>query len=313
MKMKKSLKSVLLLSAVFLTACGNETTESEDTSESQATIEMEDTAGHQVSIPANPKRLAVFDNGQLDLLSDLGLEDRVVVTATENYPSHLESFSDLPIAGTLHEVDLEITNSEDPDLAIVAGRSRESFDGLNEFVPTIDLSNNSDNIWDSIQVNLDYYSELFDLEEETNQLKEDLSSQLTELQDKTEDSDLTTLFLMTNEGSLSAYGENSRFGFVHDLFGFTPIDKDIESSRHGMDVSYEYVLDQDPDVIFVVDRIAAVGGEDTTALTDNALIQETTAYKNDNIITLSPDIWYLSEGGTTAFSKMIEEVSVVFE
>lgn len=324
--MKKSIKSLLLMSAsaALLAACGNEpaeeqateetTTEESATSEESSieeatTVETTDTAGHQVTLPKNPERLAVFDNGQLDILQDLGLADRVAVTASENLPEHLSAFDDLPVAGSLKEVDLEIANAEDPDMAIIAGRSRESFDGLNSFVPTIDVSNNSENVWESIQVNLDYYNDIFDVEDEINTIKEDLENQLTELQGNAESSDLTTLFLMSNEGSLSAFGNSSRFGFVHDLFGFTPVDENIESSRHGMDVSFEYVLEKNPDVIFVLDRTAAIGGDNSSDFTDNALIQETTAYQNDKIITLSPDVWYLTEGGSTAFETMMEEVS----
>ncbi|MCZ4369735.1 hypothetical protein O3Q50_09670 [Enterococcus lactis] len=47
-----------------------------------------------------------------------------------------------------------------------------------------------------------------------------------------------------NEGQLSAYGSGSRFGFIHDLFGFEQTDDQIEASTHGQSVSYEYVLEK---------------------------------------------------------------------
>lgn len=278
-----------------------------------SSLQFEDSAGHQVTVPENPDRLAVFDNGQLDLLRDLNLDDRVVVTASNYLPDYLDTYADVPVAGTLHEVDLETTYAQDPDLAIVAGRSRESFDSLNEFLPVMDVSNNVEDIWQSIQENLDYYAEIFAVQEEADQIKNSLEEDLQALQNQTADSDLSTLFVMTNEGSLSAYGPGSRFGFVHDLFGFQPVDENIESSRHGMDISFEYVLDQNPDVIFVLDRTAAVGGQEAAGLSENALIQETTAYQEDKIIYLDPEVWYMAEGGSTAFAQMMEEVSSVFE
>lgn len=341
--MKKSILATTSLVALLLAGCGNtedqavqdeteqeesvdqedtsqeestdqeESADSEEASEEEGTVELTDSADHDVTVPKNPERLAVFDNGQLDLLRDLGLADRVVVTASSTMPSYLDTFSDVPVAGTLHEVDLEEANAQDPDLAIVAGRSRESFDGLNEFVPTMDVSNNVGDVWESIQENLDYYAQIFDLETEAEDLKDELAADLEELQGMTEDSDLETLFVMTNEGSLSAYGPGTRFGFVHDLFGFEPVDPDIEASRHGMDISFEYVLEQDPDVIFVLDRTAVVGGEESGDLSENPLIQETSAYENDQIIYLDPEVWYLGEGGSTAFQTTIEEVSAVFE
>lgn len=313
--MKKTLSTLLLVSTSLLVACNNNDNqgEQEETNDDNATVSIEDARGESVSLPEDPERLAVFDNGQLDILQDLGLSDRVVVTSTENFPEHLEEFGGLPVAGTLHEVDYEITNSNEPDMGIVAGRSRDSYDGLSEFLPTIDLSNNDNELWPTIQRNLDIYSQIFDVEEEAEQIENNLTNQLEELQQSTEESDLSTLFIMTNEGSLSAYGTQSRFGFIHDLFGFEPVDEGIESSRHGMDISYEYILEQDPDVIFVMDRSAAIGGEDSGEFAENSLIQQTTAYETDQIIHLSPDVWYLSEGGTQAFSTMMEEVNTVFE
>ncbi len=38
----------------------------------------------------------------------------------------------------------------------------------------------------------------------------------------------------------------SRFGFVHDLFGFKQADDQIEASTHGQSVSYEYILEKNP-------------------------------------------------------------------
>lgn len=305
------MKKIILSIMPILALAGCQTNSNQDVE--GPSLQLEDSAGHQVTVPQDPDRLAVFDNGQLDVLRDLNLDDRVVVTASNYLPDYLDTYADVPVAGTLHEVDLETTNSQNPDLAIVAGRSRESFDSLNDFMPVMDVSNNLDNIWESIQENLDYYAEIFSKQDEAEQIKNTLAGDLDSLQDQTADSDLTTLFLMTNEGSLSAYGPNSRFGFVHDLFGFRPVDEEIESSRHGMDVSFEYVVDQNPDVIFVLDRTAAVGGQEAVGLTDNALIQETSAYKDDNIIYLDPEVWYMAEGGTSAFAQMIEEVSQVFE
>lgn len=72
------------------------------------------------------------------------------------------------------------------------------------------------------------------------------------------------LVILANEGKISAYGAGSRFGIIHDVFGFAQADDKIEVSTHGQSVSYEYVADKNPDYLFVVDRDAAVksdGGE----------------------------------------------------
>ena len=71
------------------------------------------------------------------------------------------------------------------------------------------------------------------------------------------------LVVLVNEGQLSAYGKGSRFGLIHDTFGFKAADDKIEASTHGQSVSYEYVLEKNPGILFVVDRTKAIGGDDS--------------------------------------------------
>lgn len=313
------LSSVLLLGACHSTdhQATDDTQKAEDAASdhqspdsSSKTITITDNAEHEVTVPLSPQKIAVFDNGQLDIIKQLGLSDRVVATATNRLPEYLSEFSELPVAGTLHEIDLEIANAAQPELAIVAGRSRDSYNGLAEFTSTLDFSNTSHNIWETLKSNLTHYGEIFSVQSEAQAIISNLDKQLTSLSDQASQSNLNALFLMSSEGALSAYGPGSRFGFVHDLFGYTPVDDTIDVSRHGMNVSFEYVLDKNPDVIFLLDRSAAIGKEsDVNDFKNNPLIQDTTAYKNDAIIYLSPDMWYLAEGGVESFTKMMEESS----
>lgn len=114
---------------------------------------------------------------------------------------------------------------------------------------------------------------------------------------------------MVNEGSLSAYGEDSRFGIIHKGFGFTPADKNIKTSTHGQNVSFEYVVEKNPDYIFVIDRGAVVGNNTTAKqVLENDLIKTTSAYKNNKIIYLNSHIWYVSVGGFNSTNMMADEI-----
>jgi iron complex transport system substrate-binding protein len=108
---------------------------------------------------------------------------------------------------------------------------------------------------------------------------------------------------------MSAYGAGSRFGIIHDLLGVKAADDTIEVSTHGQEVSYEYISQVNPDILFVVDRTVIAGGTNLAATTlDNELVNETSAATNNKIISLDPDLWYLSGGGLTSVSEMIDEV-----
>lgn len=303
---------------LLLAGCSSEEATNQG-EESPETVEILDSADHTVEVPADPERVAVFDNAQIDNLDALDLGDRIVVTASSNLPDYLSEYKEVEVAGTLHEVDLEITNANDPDLAIVAARSSASFEALSDFVPTLDFSLSKATPFESITYNFTELSKIFNKEEAAEAILAELEQEQEELQQAAADSELNALMVMYNEGSLSVYGPDSRFSHVYDDFGFTPAAEDIEASTHGMEVSYEYLIQEDPDVIFVLDRTIAIS-EDlndvanvTSSFEENPLIEETTAYQNGQIYYLTPDTWYLSNGGVQAYQQMMDDVRVVFE
>ena len=120
--------------------------------------------------------------------------------------------------------------------------------------------------------------------------------------------------MLANEGKISAYGAASRFGIIHDVFGVQQADEGIEASTHGQSISFEYILETNPDMMFVVDRNAAVGTDASAKDSlENELVQKTTAYKEDKIIYLDPDYWYLSGGGLQSVNEMVKAIQSAFE
>ena len=141
-----------------------------------------------------------------------------------------------------------------------------------------------------------------------------LETSIKEVKEKAEKSKEKGLVTLVNEGSLSAYGEGSRFGIIHDTFGVALADDKIEASTHGQEVSYEYVLEKNPDILFVIDRTKAIGGDDSkNNVAENELVKQTNAGKNDKVISLTPDVWYLSGGGIESTELMIEDVLKAFK
>ena len=96
---------------------------------------------------------------------------------------------------------------------------------------------------------------------------------------------------------MAAFGAQSRFSFLYQTLKFKPTDTQFEDSRHGQEVSFESVKEINPDILFVINRTLAIGGDNSSndGVLENALIAETPAAKNGKIIQLTPDLWYLSE------------------
>lgn len=108
------------------------------------------------------------------------------------------------------------------------------------------------------------------------------------------------------------YGADSRFGLIYQVLGFQPIkDFVIEDQRHGQSVSFEGILDLNPDRIFVIDRTQAIGSDNSANadLVENALIKETKAYQNDQIHFLSSQLWYVSGSGLESTHLQIQEIA----
>lgn len=313
---KLVLSAALLFFSIGLAGCGSTNNADEASSSSEAkdtTITVKDSNG-EVEVTKNPEKVVVFDNGSLDTLDALGVGDKVVGAATASLPTYLEKYKDVESAGGIKEPDLEKINQMQPDLIVISGRQREYQEDLNKIAPTLFLSVDAEKPWESIQQNVTTLGEIFGKESEAKEKLSELSESIDETKEKTSNLDKKALVVLVNEGQLSAYGSGSRFGLIHDLFGFKQADDQIEASTHGQSVSYEYVHEKNPDILFVIDRTKAIGGDDSKDdLSQNELIQQTNAGKEGKIINLEPDVWYLSGGGLESMERMLDEVNTAFE
>ncbi len=312
--MKKIVLGFLVMASLGLAACGNNEAQTRETTASSTIatdtmLTVKDSNGESVEVQQNPEKVVVFDNGSLDTLDALGVGDKVIGAATKNLPAYLEKYQEVESAGGIKEPDLEKINEMQPDLIIISGRQSDYQEQLSQIAPTLYLAMDAENPWKSMQENVTTLAKIFDKEKEAEEKLTDLTKQIDEVKEKANALDQTALVTLVNEGQLSAYGSGSRFGLVHDLFGFKQADDRIEASTHGQSVSYEYVLEKNPRILFVIDRTQAIGGDTSNDnVAANELVAQTDAGKNDQVISLQSDVWYLSGGGLESMNLMIEDV-----
>ncbi|WP_044339220.1 siderophore ABC transporter substrate-binding protein [Rossellomorea aquimaris] len=311
--MKKwSLMTILLTVLLVLAACGSKeesTTEAKKSGGNEESKEI--TIKHELGetkVKQNPEKVVVFDFGVLDTLDELGVKVAGVPQAT--IPPYLEKYSgsDYTNVGSLKEADFEAISSMKPDVIFISARQLEMYEEFAKIAPTVYVQTDYTNYMESFTSNMETIAEIFNKEDEMKKELEDVQAEVDGIKEKTGSLDDKALILMGNEGEVSAYGPGSRFGILHDVFGFKPSDENIEESTHGQNVTFEYVLEQNPDVLFVIDRDAAFDPNASVKDSiENELVQKTNAYKNEKIVYLNGGPWYLSGGGLQSMKQMVED------
>lgn len=306
----------LIFSIIFvLAACGGASKE-EDQSKTASTGTKETaekmTIKHKYGeavVGKNPQKVVVFDFGVLDTLEELDIDVTGVPQAT--VPAYLKKYADKKYTnvGSLKEPDFEAVHALKPDVIFISTRQAELYDQFAEIAPTVYVEIDYANYMDSFEKNMNLVGEIFGKEDKVAGELADIKATVEKVNKKASGLDQKGLILLANEGKVSAYGPSSRFGIIHDVFGFGAADKKIEVSTHGQSVTFEYIMEKNPDVLFVIDRATAVGGEvGAKEIIENELVKKTAAYKNDKIVYLDADAWYLSGGGLKSMKVMAKEI-----
>lgn len=320
-----SILLMFLLVAVVAAACGGQSaTEQEAPAKAAsetaapAADQSELTIKHKLgetTVKKNPQKVVVFDFGVLDSLDKLGVEVAAVPQA--NLPSYLSKYKDSKYmnAGSLKEPDFEKISEIQPDLIIISGRQQELYGELSKIAPTIFMGVDNAKYMESYTENANTLAEIFDKQAEVDAELAKVSEAIKALNEKASESGKNALIILANEGNLSAYGPASRFGIIHDVFGFKPVDDKIEVSTHGQSISFEYIVEKNPDYLFVVDRGAAVEGGTAGAkpLIENELVKKTKAFTEGNIVYLDANYWYLSGGGLISVAEMVKQIEATIK
>lgn len=309
--MKKILYT-MLVALLLVTGCSK----NEDAAKEGQEITITHKLG-ETTLKTNPEKVVIFDMGILDTFHELGLPVQGIVK--QNLPDALKEYEDDKYfnAGTLFEPNLEEIHSQEPELIIISGRASDNYDALSKIAPTIYMGVQGDDLTKSIQDNLDVLVTIFPNEgKKINKEKDAITKQIADLNKKISEKELETLFVLANGDAISLYNEAGRYGFVYKDFGFKFADTDPKAqdntSTHGQEISFEYLANVNPKTIIVMDR-GQIVGSDTNAqkLLDNDLVNNTQAFKDENILYVNPQVWYIMTGGLSATKTMVEELSAL--
>lgn len=310
--MLKLTKYMFLVVASFFLLVGCANTQAQDEAPGE-TIVITDSQGTQVEVPVNPQNAVVLDLGTVDSLDYLGVQ--IAGFPQMIVPKHLEHLKETTAdVGGLRSIDTEAIYALQPDVIFISNRQEDLRDELSQIAPVIFVGIDSDDYLGSLANNLRTLGQIFTLEAKVEQVVEELNTRAKQVQEQASESNLTALITMVNETNIGVFGPTSRFGIIHNALGFKAVDETIEDTTHSMQVNSEYILEKNPDVLFVIDRQAAIAGEGTAnTVLNNPIINQTSAALNDRIVYLDSYVWYLVAGGITSTHQMIDEVAQVLE
>ena len=203
--------------------------------------------------------------------------------------------------------------ASEPDVIFIGGRLASSYDALSEIAPVVYLSVDTEiGVVESVRKNATTIASLFGMESKVDELMADFDGRIEAL--STFAKDKTAIIGMTTSGSYNVLGNDGRCSIIGREIGFENIgiDANLDTSTHGNEASFEFIVDKNPDYIFVMDRDAAVGTDGAKLaqeIMENQLVMGTDAYKNGHIVYLShPAVWYTAEGGITALDLMLSDL-----
>lgn len=311
-------KMFILLTGVMMLSMGVCVSAAEDDTAKTVTLTTRNGAGEivEMEFPSDPQRLAVMDLGALDILDNIGYGDRIVGVSKGSSIDYLQDYvtdDDLLNLGTIKEADMEALMESEPDIIFVGGRMSAIYDELVEIAPVYMVYTDTETgVVESTAMNARNIASLFDAEDEVDVLLEDYNARIDALASFAEGK--TAIVGMVNAGGFGLLGNDGRCSIIGREIGFenVGVDADTDTSAHGNEASFEFVLSKNPDYIFAMDRDAAIGTEGAqlaAEVLDNELINKTDAAQNGNVIVLEhSNVWYTAEGGVTALGVMLSDL-----
>lgn len=263
-----------------------------------------------LEVPFDPQTIVTLDAASTDILANLGLADRIVGTTTPE--AYLAEFvADAENVGTAKTFDVEAIMELEPELIFMAGRGSDFYDTLAEIAPVVRLTV-SGAVVEGTYTNSLKIASIFGLEDEMEAKLGAYDERIAAIQEVAKEKN--AIVGLCTSGAFNLLGNDGRCSIIGNELGFNNVgvDANVDTSAHGNEASFEFVVDANPDYIFVLDRDKATNAEGAQLAKDimeNDLVMSTDAYKNGNLIIMeNAGVWYKAEGGFTALGIMLEDL-----
>lgn len=266
-------------------------------------------------IEQRPRRVAVLDMNEVDFLDQLGVP---VAGMVKDYVPHFliryKDDQDIRDLGAIVQPNLEHIHALQPDLVLMTSIQANHYQELSQIAPTlhfdVDYQNSESKHIEVVKQHLLTLGRIFGKEDLARQKAAELDAKVADARKVTQERPEKALIVLHNNGAFSAFGVQSRYGFVFDALGVKPASTAIEAGLHGQPVSSEFIQQANPDIIYVVDRTAVMEHRPvmTAEQMANPLLRQTNAWKNGRVIFVDADAWYITAASVTSLKRVIDDV-----
>ena len=264
MKMTK-MTALLLAAAMALTACGSTAAVSSEAAASATAapaaadtavtypLTVTDQLGREVTIETEPKTLASGYYISTSLLIALGVQDELVGVEAKADKRTIYSLSapelqSLPSIGTAKEFDLEGCAALTPDLVIVPAKLKDSIPQMEELGLTVLAVKPEDQ--DKLYGAIDLLAQATNTIARGEALKSAIEDNLLSLHEAIGDAEAPTVYMAGNSSVLQTAGPAMYQNYMIENAGGLNAAASVEDT-YWAEVSYEQVLDWDPDYIIL--------------------------------------------------------------
>ncbi|GAA0555991.1 ABC transporter substrate-binding protein [Actinomadura livida] len=282
MRPVRSLGAVMALVAALATGCGGGTDTSGDATSGAKTVTVQ-AANGAVTVPAKPERIVSLSPAHTETLFAIGAGPQVV--AVDDYSDHPPNAPKTKLSG--FKPNAEAVIEYKPDLVVVS-------DDLNGIVKALEkvkipvllepAANNLDEAYDEIR-DLGLATGHSD---EAEKLVTDMQASIKETVDASSKAKgLTYYHELDNQ--LHSVTSKTFLGQIYGLFGLRNIADEADEASSGYpQLSREFLLKQDPDLIFLADTKCC--GQNAETIAKRPGWSDLGAVKNGGVVELDDAI-----------------------
>ncbi|WP_138753127.1 ABC transporter substrate-binding protein [Paenibacillus sinopodophylli] len=317
--------AITMLMLSVMTGCGGKqvkpaaqavATEEPASTNSAVTAEKLQTVKHangETSIPVNPSRVVVLDNGALDNLLALGVKPvgaPSIVAVEDGYASYLQDTEGITNIGTVEQPSLETIASLKPDLIIGIKDTQEAiYEQLQQIAPTV-FTEVGGAEWEK---NLTFHALVVGKVAEGEKLFVELDAHIAKLKEKLGDKLTSTevSLLRPRKDRVSVYLKPSFTGGVVERMGIKRPAAQDKTDDFNFNVTDEQIAELDGDVIILFGR-ESEQQYFNDKIKSNPLWNTLEAVKQNRVYMADWEVW-LSGHGIQAVNRMVEDMGTFLD